>query len=398
MRRDQQTHCERARCGVAPLATVSSLLLACLLLGGCTAETNPPVPPREASHEQAVSLKIEPIDAKTSERLQAIEVDKTGRVLLGGLGGTWAIGRLGEDVWRAGANENAELQFRDVAQQGDALTLLAAGEGEASGIFRSVDAGATWQTVARGAHPSTFWDCFDFWEDGRGVLFGDSIDGQFDIRTTRDGSSWPPVASGQGLVPEATQGEGGFAASGTCVETYQGGYAWIATGAGAVARILRSDDYGQTWRSSDTPLAMPTGVSGLMSVVARSGVLGDDHLELFAAGGDLENEEDMGERVFVSTDLGESWRPTSPPTFPGAVFGLAVLDGSPLVLAVGPGGADASLDAGSSWHAVTREAIWSAALAPDESSSSDDLAMLAILVGPEGRVLRASGTFTPPPP
>ncbi len=58
---------------------------------------------------------------------------------------------------------------------------------------------------------------------------------------------------------------GGFAASGTCVTTGENGLAWIATGAGGNARILKTMDYGKSWTTHQTPI-VKGDAAGMTSV------------------------------------------------------------------------------------------------------------------------------------
>jgi undecaprenyl pyrophosphate phosphatase UppP len=55
-------------------------------------------------------------------------------------------------------------------------------------------------------------------------------------------------------LPAAQPGEGGFAASGLCVETRPGGLAWIAAGNATRARVFRSTDWGRSWSAADAPV------------------------------------------------------------------------------------------------------------------------------------------------
>ena len=62
-----------------------------------------------------------------------------------------------------------------------------------------------------------------FWENGKGLTFGDSKDGKMILLTDDYGKSWRVAEN----IPEAAEGEVGFAASGTSLVTVEGGRAWI---------------------------------------------------------------------------------------------------------------------------------------------------------------------------
>ena len=51
-----------------------------------------------------------------------------------------------------------------------------------------------------------------------------------------------------------SEGEGGFASSGSCIAVQEGGLAWIGTGSNGNGRILKTDDFGSTWTSHQTPV------------------------------------------------------------------------------------------------------------------------------------------------
>ena len=71
-----------------------------------------------------------------------------------------------------------------------------------------------------------------FWEDGKGVAFGDVINGKIMILLTDDqGKTWKEAAADN--IPEAVAGEVGFAASGTSLVTGEEGKAWIGLGGGS---------------------------------------------------------------------------------------------------------------------------------------------------------------------
>ena len=72
--------------------------------------------------------------------------------------------------------------------------------------------------VYENSNPASFLNSMDFWENGKGVAFGDRIDGKMMILLTDDsGKTWREADSEN--IPEAAKGEVGFAASGTSLIT-----------------------------------------------------------------------------------------------------------------------------------------------------------------------------------
>ncbi|MBW3554871.1 MAG: oxidoreductase [Gemmatimonadetes bacterium] len=302
----------------------------------------------------AVPPALEEQASGTTELLQAVSVVDDDVVWVSGHGGTWARTTDGGATWRAAVVPGADtLQFRDVhALDARTAWLLAAGTGELSRIYRTDDAGATWSLQWTNWEPEGFYDCLSFWDNRRGLAYGDAVDGNLRILVTDDGGrSWRLVPDD--ALPRALPGESGFAASGLCVETGADGRAWIAAGNAAATRVFLTDDYGRSWRAVRVPVEAGegAGLTAISMVDARRGVV---------FGGILHASDEHTRNLARTEDGGESWTQLPPLSFPGAAYGgLAVpgTDGRGLV-AVGPGGAAASVDGGESWMTFDDRAWW----------------------------------------
>jgi photosystem II stability/assembly factor-like uncharacterized protein len=307
--------------------------------------------------------------------LQAISPVDDKVVWVSGHGGTFLHTLDGGLTWSARIGPGADtLQFRDV-EAFDARTayLMSAGPGTLSRIYRTDDGGDSWNLQFLNEHPDGFFDCMAFWDSRRGIVYGDAIDGElFVLRTEDGGISWDRVP--RGGLPSAQEGEGGFAASGSCVTTGSGGRAWIATGNGERARVLWTEDEGRTWQSSAVPVAGGPG-AGLTAVHVRDDGLG------MALGGILGQDTVRVNNVSLSSDGGRTWGLGGRPSMAGPVYGSSWVPGAetPTALAVGPAGADYSLDGGRTWRAAARVPYWAV-------SSISPSAGWA--VGPGGRITR----------
>ncbi len=147
--------------------------------------------------------------------------------------------------WSGGVVPGADtLQFRDVhAISVDVAWLLAAGPSDMSRIYSTDDGGKNWRIQWVNDEADGFYDCLSFFDDRRGLAYGDAVNGELRIlRTTDGGEHWSPVSAGR--LPVAQVGEGGFAASGTCLTVGAQNVAWIGTGNLDPARVLRSNDRG----------------------------------------------------------------------------------------------------------------------------------------------------------
>ena len=330
------------------------------------------LPPRPLVPTDAL---LEAQSSGTGVLLHAVSPVDENVVWISGQGGTWRRTTDGGATWSGGVVSGAaELEFRDVhaASAGEAW-LLAAGPGERSRIYHTTDAGASWQLQWTNEEPAGFYDCMDFWDGSREVVYGDAVNGQLQVLRTEDvGSSWTLVP--QTGLPLALPAEGGFAASGTCLVTRAGGLAWIAAGNAPSARVFRSEDYGRTWSAAEAPVVAGEA-AGLTSIS-----MADDRVGT-AFGGNLADAEARTANVARTTDGGQSWTPLPQLAMRGAAFGGVHLAGTGgrALLAVGPGGADLSVDGGRSWRTVNGGSWWGIG-----SVGSDG----TWIVGPEGRIAR----------
>ncbi len=149
-----------------------------------------------------------------------------------GSGGTILRTRDGKTWEKLPAPTGGEaLDFRDVeALNGNVIVLMSAGPGDASRIYRSTDGGATWTHAHTNPEKDGFYDAIAFFDAQDGLVLGDPVNGKFRIRATHDGGATWASDPGQ-VMPAAWEGEGAFAASGTCLFALKGGNdAWFVTG------------------------------------------------------------------------------------------------------------------------------------------------------------------------
>jgi photosystem II stability/assembly factor-like uncharacterized protein len=352
-------------------------ITALVALAACAPDDTAERPGTEGPAVPLSSIRLEPQDSGTDVLLQAVSAVDENVVWASGHGGTWARTLDGGATWTARVMDGADtLQFRDVhALDADRAWLLSAGPGELSRIYRTRDGGETWALQFLNPEPDGFYDCIEFRDAEHGLAYGDAVDGELRILRTRDGGeTWEYTRTAD--VPPALAGEGGFAASGTCVALGPGGRAWIGTGASDTARVLSTHDGGRTWTATASPL--PGGeAAGIFTIAFR------DSLHGVILGGDLARPEDHTDNVAVTADGGATWTLSGRPVFAGAVYGAAYVPGAPTptVVAVGPNGADWSADEGQTWASADTLSYWGLGIASPDAGW---------LVGPEGRVARIS--------
>lgn len=307
----------------------------------------------------------------TDDLLVGLDALDDRRAWAAGVGGTFAWTDDGGENWTVGVVPGADsLQFRDVhANDIDEVYLLSIGPGAASRIYRTTDRGWTWETQFVGDRADVFFDCFAFWDDDAGLAFSDAADGRFPIiRTTDRGVTWNYVEN----PPTAQEGEGGFAASGTCVAAVGDRTVLIGTGNSDMARVLRSEDRGSSWQSVDMPI-QGGEASGIVSLAFRDAQHG------VALGGNVMDADATSPNAAATSDGGLTWILRRRPPFPGAVYGSAYTTDGRILVAVGPGGAAYSSDDARSWTMLDSLTHWSVDFGAPNSGW---------MVGPEGRITR----------
>jgi photosystem II stability/assembly factor-like uncharacterized protein len=314
-------------------------------------------------------------DSGTAELLQAISIVDDQTVWVSGHGATYARTVDGGESWVAAVMPDAEgLQFRDVhAVDAQTAYLMSAGTGDASRIYKTTNGGESWTLQHINPDADGFYDCMDFWGPDHGALYGDSVEGQVVILTTSDGGeTWERVSS-SGL-PDALPGEGGFAASGTCLVAGTGGRAWIGTGASSPARVLLTEDGGASWSAVDTPVIAATS-AGITSVAFH------DEMNGMVVGGDINDPEGRFDNIAVTSDGGRTWILAGGPAMTGAAYGSSYVPGAPTPTAVivGPSGVDYSVDNGESWQSLDSREYWAVAFHSPSAGWA---------VGREGRITK----------
>ena len=189
------------------------------------------------------------------------------------------------------------------------------------------------------------------WDARRGLVMGDPIDGHFLMLTTNDGCiHWSAIPASK--LPTALPGEGTYAASNTSIVTHPGGKAWIVTGGTTRSRVLRTTDYGATWKVADLPLVAGNDRAGAFAIAFRDDTHG------IVVGGDYRENEATRANVAITTDGGITWTLGDTAHVTPFLSGVsyATVDGQPLVVAVGLRGTYLSPDEGISWKAVDRTA------------------------------------------
>src|ERR1700690_174177 len=245
--------------------------------------------------------------SNTTENLRGVSVLSNKVAWASGTHGTYLRTTNGGDSWQAAQVPGAEsLDFRDVeAFSADLAYLLSAGPGDQSRIYKTTDAGKTWALQFTNKYPKGFFDCMAFWDRDRGIAVGDPVaDSSGKLRfeliaTTDGGKTWKPLPADS--IPPSPEGEGAFAASGTCITVQGKTNVWFATG-GKVARVFRSTNAGKTWTVADTPIVHGPDSAGIFSIAFRDATHG------VIAGGDYKHPDQDGPNLAFTNDGGLTWK------------------------------------------------------------------------------------------
>jgi photosystem II stability/assembly factor-like uncharacterized protein len=300
----------------------------------------------------------------------------------------WASGQRGSVVHTSDAGAHwtldtipgaGALDLRAIAAT-SATTAHAISIADSSRIYRTTDGGRTWSRRWSATRKGTFLDAIRFWDPQHGIAMSDPVDGKFLLLTTSDGGdTWQEIPAER--IPPAIEGEGGFAASGTCLAVWGSSHVWIASGGAATARVYHSSDRGRTWTVNAAPLRAGIASAGIFSIAFRDAQHG------VIAGGDYQKPDLGGRNVALTNDGGATWTlvdsAVSPAGYRSAVAFVPGARGTTLI-AVGLTGTDESRDGGKTWTHVDSTAYNSVRFASEAFGWA---------VGPKGRIGRWVGAL-----
>lgn len=201
-------------------------------------------------------------------------------------------------------------------------------------------------------HEKVFYDSMKFFEDNiHGIAVGDPTENCASILLTSDaGKTWTKISCDN--LPEFEDGEAFFAASNTNIKTL-GSTVWIASG-GKKARILKSEDYGQTWKIFGTPIIQGNGPQGIYSIDFA------DKNNGIVIGGDYSKPQENKANKAITKDGGKTWTLVADgqnPNYKSCVQYVPSTFGKE-IFAVGKTGVSFSNDGGKTWTEVSKEGYY----------------------------------------
>jgi photosystem II stability/assembly factor-like uncharacterized protein len=289
----------------------------------------------------------------TKSLLQAISVIDDNTVWVSGHKATYANTMNGGKTWNSFQISEADsLQFRDIeALNKEEILLMSAGPGILSQIRKSNDGGQSWAIKYLMDIDTGFLDCMAFWDDKTGVAYGDAAGGLFILRTEDSGDTWTRIDPSS--LPKPAGKEGGFAASGSCVEIGDNGLGWIGTGAGDEPRVLITKDYGKTWQAANTPI-----IKGEAAGITSINFWNDN--DGIVVGGDLAQSDSFTDNIATTNDGGATWAISGKPITKGSFYGndVTIKNDQLYTFSCGPNGIDYSTDKGQTWSQLDTLNYW----------------------------------------
>ncbi len=192
-----------------------------------------------------------------------------------------------------------DFDFRDIYAF-DAKRAVVLAAGLPAVILLTEDGGQSWQEVYRNERKGIFFDALDFWDEKRGIAFGDAIGRNLQIIKTEDaGLTWQAIDSN--LIPPAHNEQGGFAASGTALKTFGSGQVIIGLG-GQEATVYKSENYGKSWNRQFAPIDQGEPSKGIFSFSFIN------EKRILVAGGDYQGDSLSHDCISISENGGYSWK------------------------------------------------------------------------------------------
>lgn len=242
--------------------------------------------------------------------------------------------------------DSTKSEIRDV-EAWDENNAIVLSVKDPAQILKTSDGGKTWKEVYTATNFETFLNGFAFWDNKRGIAYGDPIHGHFEILTTTDGGdTWQELPADQS--PKATKNEAGFASSGTGICTGKKGKVWFGTG-GNASHVFVSDDYGLSWKHHETQITHGMSSKGINSLVFVDDKVG------VAVGGDFTAPDIKEKNYSVTTDGGVTWHVPDKHQHPGGYRSCVEALAKDIYIAVGKNGIDISSDGGYNWEPVSTE-------------------------------------------
>lgn len=264
-----------------------------------------------------------------------------------GTGGTVLRTIDGGKTWEDVTVPNeTKTDFRDIEAFSSTEAIIISA-GSPAKIYKTTNGGKTWKLTYLNSEEKIFYDAMGFWDTQRGIAFSDAMNGHLVIITTTDGgNTWKEINYKN--LPPSPEGEGGFAASGTCLTTFGESTLWIGLGSPA-SRVFKSEDKGNTWTVVETPMKRTKPTGGIFSLAFTTPSYG------IAVGGDYEDDTNKERNAAITTDGGTTWKLLKENRPSGYRSVVVPVPGTQWWLSAGTSGVDISKNNGLDWKLLTTD-------------------------------------------
>ncbi len=319
----------------------SILILTLLIIISCSKEYEP----RIIANIEIQEFKMD------STSIRAIQVIDSKTVYYAGSRGDFGFTSDGGKSWFTEYityQDSIIPHFRSLAKNGDSYFALSISNPALLYKFSNNKTALVYTEN----HKKVFYDALQFFDDGKhGIAVGDPTEDCASIILTSDGGNTWHKTSCKNL-PKFADGEAFFAASNTNIKTI-GSTVWIASG-GKKARILKSNDFGETWQTFDTPIIHGNGPQGIYSIDFA------DKNNGIAMGGDYSKPAENKANKAITKDGGQTWSLVADqqnPSYKSCVQYVPNTNGKE-VFTVGKTGVYFSNDSGNTWKEVSKESYY----------------------------------------
>lgn len=224
--------------------------------------------------------------SKTSFRGLSVVDDNT--IWVSGSRGTFARSTDGGKTFTYTQLKGYEKSdFRDIEAFDDKRAVMMS-SGTPAYILKTIDGGLTWKEVYKNTDSAYFLDAMDFWDEQRGILVGDPINGHFVLlETNNGGETWQELDTTK--TPRAMDGEAVFAASGTSLRCWGKNEFGFVTG-GMASRFIDFNNFEN--KSFFPDISSGTSSVGIFSFVVH-------YNNIIGIGGDYLNEKKTLRNYFL---------------------------------------------------------------------------------------------------
>lgn len=311
----------------------------------------------------AFSQRVNPLHQDGDASLRGLSVFNSKIVWVSGSKGT--VGRTidGGETWQWIYVDGYEKRdFRDVEAFGKDTAIIMA-VAEPACILKTVNGGKTWKTVYENKNKGMFLDAMDFYNEKKGIVIGDPIDGKFFIAVTADGgNTWLEVPNGGGIADST---EACFASSGTNIRLLQDRFVFVS-GGGSSNLIFNKrgndvfdDLFGDPKRLVNKiklPIIQGTSSTGANSIATK------DSLTYIVVGGDFTNDT-QGPNCAYTFDGGKTW--SFPKNGPKGYKSCVEYLYEETWICCGLTGVDITTDGGKTWNHISNDSYHSCDIGKD---------------------------------